>query len=387
MNNKTKKSLKKKKINKESNNKKSIKKKNNYKILSSQNKEDNDKEIKIRVSKKNIPVFVLNSDIKKKANKEDINNFIIKKLLEIDATIILFTSIYKLKKTDSDIMNVLKSMRNKNFIIPESFKNKDLELFHLKMKKFIPYIVEKINSDYENNKKSYIVEFNDNENKLMSIKKKKENNNILDINEKTNLSSINLFFNKLSNNKSKKYEEKELKLRKYLDKKQKKSIKKINVGGGNAYLQRLMNKGQEPVTGNDIAQTVQEISEFLQNLRYTPEGRGSTGFQVIYDLFTGNDMALEYYFKFDLLPKYASFFPPKLRINAILPQLESIAEYLTLYTAHRRTVRQGMVESGELKEEDIKPDMIDKLSEQAMTARYALLKASYVKNPQILLLM
>ena len=74
-------------------------------------------------------------------------------------------------------------------------------------------------------------------------------------------------------------------------------------------------------------------------------------------------------------------------MSNIYPQLESIAEYLTLYTAHRRTVRQGKLETGELTEEDLKPDAIDKLAEKAMTARYALLKASYVKNPQTLLLM
>ena len=148
-----------------------------------------------------------------------------------------------------------------------------------------------------------------------------------------------------------------------------------------------MNKGDQPITGDDIAQSIQEIGEFLQNLRYTPEGRGSTGFQVLFDLFTGNDMTLQYYLKFNLLPKYASILPPKIKFSNLYPQLESIAEYLTLYTAHRRTVRQGKIETGELTEEDLKPDAIDKLAQKAMRARSALLQASYAKNPQTYLLM
>ena len=390
-NKKKRKSLK--KSTKKINIKKTMKKKQNVNKLSKNKSKIHKKNKKLRVSKYNIPVFFVNSNKKSGTSKDDFKKIITNKLLEIDATIILFTSIYKVKKSDSDLISVLKSMRNKNFIIPESFSNKDLELFHLKMKEFIPLIVKKINDDFYNNKESYIIEFDDYDNKFMSIRKKKEGNSVLELNEKTNLDNINLFFDNLSNKKSKKEiqkgKEKELKIRRELEKKQKIKLqnRKINSGGGNAYLQRLMNKGDEPVTGNDMAQTIQEIAEFLQHLRYTPEGRGSTGFQVLYDLFTGNDMALEYYFKFDLLPKYASIFPPKLRLNAIIPQIESIAEYLTLYTTHRRTVKQGKVETGELTEEDLKPDAIDKLADQAMSARYALLKASYLKNPQTLLLM
>ena len=327
-----------------------------------------------RVSKKKVPVFYINSQSNESNNKvgNNISNRsfksnLINKMLETDATILMFMNIYKLNKSDGDILNILKSMRNKNYIIPDNYKDKDLELFHLKFKEFITSVINKINNDYNNKINPYIVDLDENDEKYLKMKKKTKK--IIDLNEKTKLEDINKFLLNLS-------------------KKNKKSrINKNLKGGGNAYLGRLINKGQEPITGDDIAQSVQEIGEFLQNLRYTPEGNGSTGFQVLFDLFTGNDMSLQYYLKFNLLPKYASILPPKIRMSNIYPQLESIAEYLTLYTSYRRTVRQGKLETGELTEEDLKPDAIDKLAEKAMTARYALLKASYVKNPQTLLLM
>lgn len=281
-----------------------------------------------------IPRYISNKK-SKKYNKELIN-LAYQKALETENVMLYFMYIFSVTNSKKKRLNILKKHRDKNIIIPKEYTNKQLEEFHLNLMERMPDIINLIQKEEKKNvskkkKKDYLILFNDND---------------------------------------------KLKLK----------HKKIIQTGKGPYMKRLTDKGEEPITGEDVERTLDEISEFLQSLRYTPIGKGATGFQVLYELLRGNEQPKDFYLKFNVMPKYATVFPPYISFKNILNDFDSIGDYLSLYTTHRRIVNQSKVDSGELRPEDLKPDFYDKLANQSQEIRGKLMQLQMARNPGMMLM-
>lgn len=288
-----------------------------------------------RTKKKNISELLkarnINSKkipkISTKGRNKKVLELAFKKLIETENVLLFFVTIFKINKSNKKkTMVILKKFRDADFIIPKSYKNKDLVDFYTTLNKNMPSMMEEL-----------------------------ENN-----------SSPNSSLLKMINNTPKN--------------------KKKQKGSG-AYLDRLVKKGDQPITGQDVERTLDEIGEFLQALRYTPLGNGATGFQVLFDLLRGNDDAMKFYLKFNIMPKYFTPIPPTINMENIRKELPSIGEYLSLYTTHRRITREAKREAGELTPEDLKPDFFDKLAKKAQNIRGKMMQVQMLRNPAMAVMM
>ena len=122
--------------------------------------------------------------------------------------------------------------------------------------------------------------------------------------------------------------------------KKKKTNKKKKKGGeiakgvvGGPYLHRLVSKGDKPITGNDMKQSLKEITEILDKLRYIDEGKWVKEPNILLEYFTGDEKKLKDYIQFDMLPKYVNTtsFPPSINISAILGKLQNISSIISVY--------------------------------------------------------
>jgi len=168
----------------------------------------------------------------------------------------------------------------------------------------------------------------------------------------------------------------------------KKSGDLTQIGG--AYLKRLEDKGDEPITGNDLSMALDEIANVLQTLQYTSKGAdgGLTGFNLITNLLRGNEEALNMYLKFYELPKYASLIPPSLNIGNILRDVPELPMYLNLHKTYRDILNQYKIEQGEIRPEDIKPSFLENLGAKIYEAKFAAMKyTNPVRSAQMRLTM
>ena len=150
--------------------------------------------------------------------------------------------------------------------------------------------------------------------------------------------------------------------------KTKRSKKRVNVKGG-AYLQRLEDLGDKPITGDDLRQSLDEITEILDSLKYTPKGTDMKPFSMFLNLFRGNDYDLNYRIQMQEAPQYFEYFPPSLNIKNILTLLPDLVEYITIYRKHRQFVNEYLVSTGQLRKEDIKPTELELAAQKFQDAK------------------
>ena len=159
--------------------------------------------------------------------------------------------------------------------------------------------------------------------------------------------------------------------------KYKKSIK------GGAYLQRLEDLGDKPITGDDLKKSLDEITEILDGLKYTPKGRDIKPFSMFLNLFRGNDYDLNYKIKMEEAPQYFEYMPPSLNIKNIITLIPDLVEYITIYLNHRKKVKEYLVETGQMKPEDIEPNSFEVMAQQFQDKKDIFdSKLSNITNPK-----
>jgi hypothetical protein len=140
------------------------------------------------------------------------------------------------------------------------------------------------------------------------------------------------------------------------------------ITGGGPYLGHLIDKGDQPITGNDFKKATDDISQILFPVMFTPalvEGFNVFTAATILDIFTGNDVeSSKNYFKWHMSDKYFSLFPPSIHTENIWPIIKEAQNYLNVYFTHQRIKNQALQEDGKLNAADIKPSALEQMAQK-----------------------
>lgn len=179
-------------------------------------------------------------------------------------------------------------------------------------------------------------------------------------------------------------------------------INDVTPQTGGYYFKRLEEKGNEPITGNDISRLLDEIQGITGNLRYTPEGRNLTTFDVMLGLFRGNEESITSYVKFFVAPRFYEVFPPRLKYIFSRPKpgspdydqfnkfagaplwdrYEDMADYLLAYQAHQKAKNQYYVDKGLMSPDVLEPGFMEKMTDELdkSLTNYSMLKTKLSGN-------
>ena len=182
-------------------------------------------------------------------------------------------------------------------------------------------------------------------------KKKKSKNNILKNQNLIKLKNQNL-------NKLKKY------VNIKITKKEKYNLKGGESGEDGPYLQRLTSKGDEPITGNDVSKTLEEILEILGDIRQLDDFKGAKEPTVFLNYLNGNTDSLKSYLRYSYAPKFYSLNPPMINIKKIYERWDNIVDLLNLYKHDKKIKNEWAVSKGLKPEDVLKPTFIDNLADK-----------------------
>jgi len=156
------------------------------------------------------------------------------------------------------------------------------------------------------------------------------------------------------------------------------------VQSGGVYLKGLEDKGNQPITGNDMAQALDEISGLLTSIQYTPKGSGLVYTNLLVNMLRGDEQALKDYVKYYEMPKYVSYMPPSLNLGAIFNDVDQIPSLYGVYKEYMNSINNYKVSRGELDPKDIKPDYFEKMAQKVVSAKRAL-RSVDIRNPKQML--
>lgn len=188
----------------------------------------------------------------------------------------------------------------------------------------------------KNNSKAHI------KTKLFKLLKEIRKNNKV-INKNTTDKELIVFFNTI-------YEQSKI----IYETKCKKNTK-INKGG--YYFKNIEDKGDKPISGNDMSILLDEMQQFFSNAQYTDEGEFIMAPNTLISLFRGDTDAFKSYVIWQILPKYIQIFPPFIKWDAIANifkerKYEDIPDYILAYQSYMRSKDEYLVEKG-LKSPDV----------------------------------
>ena len=126
---------------------------------------------------------------------------------------------------------------------------------------------------------------------------------------------------------------------------------------GGFYFKNIEEKGDEPVTGNDIAKLLDEMQAFFYNAQYTDEGRFVKDPNTLMSMFRGDTDSFKFYVMYTILPQYVTMFPPFFNWENIRKAFENkkyedLPDYLLAYQTYMRSRDEYLVEKG-LKSPDV----------------------------------
>lgn len=121
---------------------------------------------------------------------------------------------------------------------------------------------------------------------------------------------------------------------------------------GGFYFKSLESKGDNPITGNDLAKLLDEVQQFFYNAKYTEEGEWLREPDTLISLFRGDTDAFRFYLSYYILPKYYQTYPPFLKFGAIKDaifnrkKLEDYPDYLLAYLNYMKSKNEWEVSQG-----------------------------------------
>ena len=130
---------------------------------------------------------------------------------------------------------------------------------------------------------------------------------------------------------------------------------------GGPYLERLTSKGDEPITGNDLAKALEEISTTLGNLQYLQDDGGSVfrGVNTWLNYFNGNPYPLKEYIRYYFAPQFYRPFPPGINFSEIYKRINNITDLLSTYSDDKYIHKQYLVEKGYAADKILKRSAFD----------------------------
>lgn len=152
--------------------------------------------------------------------------------------------------------------------------------------------------------------------------------------------------------------------------------------GGSGYLERLTSKGDQPITGNDFAKTLEDITSVMESMKYIDDTRGVKDGLTLLNYFQGNDWDLKNYIKYNILPKYFSLFPLYVNVPGLINKVNDLPTIVSLYYADQK-IKQ---ESSGMNPEDIaKPGFVSNLANSINTAQSKFYRAKSMTSLNTLL--
>ena len=120
---------------------------------------------------------------------------------------------------------------------------------------------------------------------------------------------------------------------------------------GGFYFKSMEEKGDQPITGNDIAKLLDEMQKFFGNAKYTEEGEFLTKTDTLLSMFRGDVDQFKSYVQWYILPKYYQYSPPFLKWDNIKAAIanrkyEDLPDYLLAYQSYLRSRDEYLVEKG-----------------------------------------
>jgi hypothetical protein len=177
---------------------------------------------------------------------------------------------------------------------------------------------------------------------------------------------------------------------------------------GGYYFKRLEEKGDQPITGEDISRLLDEIQGITGNLRYVPEGRDLTMFDVLLSFFRGDEESLKTYAKFFIAPRFYQVFPPKIKYifsapkpgtadydqhkrfaggSPLIDRYEDLGDYMLAYQSFKNAKNQYYVDQGLVSPDVLEPTFFDRLTQQVdrVATKYSMAKMQL--NPRRMIIM
>ena len=174
------------------------------------------------------------------------------------------------------------------------------------------------------------------------------------INKNTSDYQLDILYKKLYSQSKKIHEE--VKSNTSLSSKSSKNSKnsknsKTFKGKGGFYFKSLEEKGDQPLTGNDLVKLLDEIQQFIYNAQYTEEGQFLQDTNAVLSMFRGDIGQFKGLVKWRILPQYISVAPPFLNWGNIKKAIdkrkyEDIPDYLLAYQSYLRSRDEYLVEKG-----------------------------------------
>ncbi len=155
-----------------------------------------------------------------------------------------------------------------------------------------------------------------------------------------------------------------------ISKKSKKSMKSNSIlSGGGPYLAHIIDKGDQPVTGDDFKKAMDDIAQILSPLMFAPEVLEDFDVftaSTLLDIFTGGDdvSAAKEYFKWKMSDKYFSWFPPSIYMDKVWDVATEAQNYLNVYFTHQRIKHQALADEGKLSEKDLQPSALEQTAQK-----------------------
>lgn len=123
-----------------------------------------------------------------------------------------------------------------------------------------------------------------------------------------------------------------------------------NLEGG-FYFKSLEDKGEKPITGNDLAKLLDEIQQFIYNAKYTAEGKFLQDTDTLISMFRGDVNQFKAFLQYRIFPKYYTPYPPFIKWDGFKEAFETkkwedIPDYLLAYQSYLRSRDEYDVERG-----------------------------------------
>ena len=125
----------------------------------------------------------------------------------------------------------------------------------------------------------------------------------------------------------------------------------INQTKGGFYFRNIEDKGDAPVTGNDMVKLLDEMQQFFYNAQWTDEGAFLRDPNTLISMLRGDTEAFKSYLTWRIIPQYIQMYPPFIKWDAIKAAIdkkkyEDLPDYLLAYQSYRHLEDEYMIDKG-----------------------------------------
>ena len=120
---------------------------------------------------------------------------------------------------------------------------------------------------------------------------------------------------------------------------------------GGFYFRDIEDKGDQPITGADVSRLLDEMQDFIYNLKYTQEGAFLQDVDILISMLRGDLSQFKSYLTWRIFPQYYQVTPPFIKWDAIKQawnsrKYEDIPDYLIAYQKYLKSRDEYLVAKG-----------------------------------------